>query len=401
MPRALSIAIGLLMLLLVIGATIWFLIRTLKRTEDPASLIFKWILSLIFTGLLLWFAAGVGFDNLGALGIPFACVLYGVAMSVLWAPHLGAILAKPFTSMFDGGDTPPDPQPLYSIAISRRKLGRYEEAVAHIREQLDKFPTDFAGQMMLAEIQAENLNDLPGAQITIQRICNQEGHTPSNITAALLQLADWQLKYWQDPDSARESLEEVRARFPDSEFAHVAAQRIAHLATREHLQATHDRPAIQLRTGPEDFGLRKDQSGLLPPEEDPGLKAAELVQHLEQHPLDCEVRERLAMIYAEHYQRLDYAVRELEQIIQQPGLATRQITRLLSLMADLHIKFGNDYDAARQCLQRILDQYPNCAAAEMARQRLGTLKLEMRGKQTSQSVPLGTYEQDIGLKKKL
>src|SRR5437667_8510830 len=117
MPRALSIAIGLLMLLLVIGATIWFLIRTLKRTEDPASLIFKWILSLIFTGLLLWFAAGVGFDNLGALGIPFACVLYGVAMSVLWAPHLGAILAKPFTSMFDGGDTPPDPQPLYSIAI--------------------------------------------------------------------------------------------------------------------------------------------------------------------------------------------------------------------------------------------------------------------------------------------
>jgi len=82
-------------------------------------------------------------------------------------------------------------------------------------------------------------------------------------------------------------------------------------------------------------------------------------------------------------------------------LGTRQITRLLSVMADLHIKFGNDYEAARECLQRILDQYPNCAAADMARQRLGTLKLELRAKQTNQPVQLGTYEQDIGLQKKL
>ncbi len=138
----------------------------------------------------------------------------------------------------------------------------------------------------------------------------------------------------------------------------------------------------------------------MPPGDNPATQAADYIKQLEKHPLDCEAREKLALIYAEHYQRIDYAIQELEQIIQQPGIATRQITRLLSLMADIHIKFGSDYESARQCLQRIVDQYPNCAATDTARQRLGTLKLELRGKQTTQSVQLGSYEQDLGLKKK-
>ena len=69
-------------------------------------------------------------------------------------------------------------------------------------------------------------------------------------------------------------------------------------------------------------------------------------------------------------------------------------------MADIHIKFGRDLEGARQYLQRIIDQFPNSAPAETARQRLGTLKLELRGKEESRPVQLGSYEQDIGLKKK-
>jgi len=73
---------------------------------------------------------------------------------------------------------------MYSIAQAKRNRGHYTEAVAEIRKQLAKFPGDFDGQLMLAAIEAENLNDLEGAAITIQRLCLQPGHGPRNIALA-------------------------------------------------------------------------------------------------------------------------------------------------------------------------------------------------------------------------
>jgi TolA-binding protein len=270
-----------------------------------------------------------------------------------------------------------------------------------IRTQLESFPHDFRGQMLLAEMQAEDLNDMPSAQVTIQRLCQQKGHSPGAISAALMQLADWQLKHWQDRDAARESLEKIIALFPDTEFAHVAEQRISHLASNTRLIAAHDRPKIQLRAGLDDVGLHKDQAAMVAPVEDIAAKAAEYVKHLDQHPRDAEAREQLAIIYAEHYQRLDYALGELEQIIQQPGQSPKQIVRVLNLMADLQLKCSGDYEAARQTLQRIVDKYPNLGAAEAAQRRLAHLRLELRSKEKAHVVQLGTYEQDLGLKKKL
>jgi hypothetical protein len=69
-------------------------------------------------------------------------------------------------------------------------------------------------------------------------------------------------------------------------------------------------------------------------------------------------------------------------------------------MADVHMKYANDPEAARQCLQRIIDEYPNSAAAEGARQRIPVLNLELRSKKQNQTVQMGSYDQDIGLKRK-
>ena len=52
---------------------------------------------------------------------------------------------------------------------------------------------------------------------------------------------------------------------------------------------------------------------------DPGEAAAAYVRHLEQHPLDMEAREKLAVLYAGHFKRLDLAASELEQMIAQPN----------------------------------------------------------------------------------
>ena len=87
--------------------------------------------------------------------------------------------------------------------------------------------------------------------------------------------------------------------------------------------------------------------------------AAECVKHLEQHPLDTEAREKLAVIYADHYGRLDLAAGELEQMIAQPNQPGRLVVHWLNLLADLQIRRGAGFEVARQTLQRIVDRDPD------------------------------------------
>ena len=130
-------------------------------------------------------------------------MLCALGFVAVWRRNIASLVANPLGSLFDGGDVPVEPQPFYSIAESKRKLGRYTEAVAEIRKQLERFPTDYTGQLMLAEIQAQNRNDLPGAELTVHRLCEQPGHAPRNVVHALTTLADWQVKYNLDPAAAR------------------------------------------------------------------------------------------------------------------------------------------------------------------------------------------------------
>src|SRR5205814_1821500 len=154
-----------------------------------------------------------------------------------------------------GGNIPPDPRPAYSIAISKQKQGHYREAVADIRQQLERFPTDLEGHLLLAEILAVHLQDLPGAEQTIQRWVAQGGHAPKNIAFALYSLADWHLKYGQDREAARRSLQQIIELLPDSEYALGAAQRIAHLGTMEMFLEPHERKKFTVPEGVRNLGL--------------------------------------------------------------------------------------------------------------------------------------------------
>ncbi len=150
--------------------------------------------------------------------------------------------------------------------------------------------------------------------------------------------------------------------------------------------------------GAKNLGLLRDWGPMKPAEASPEQVAADYVKHLEQHPLDTEAREKLAIIYADHYGRLDMATGELEQLIRQPNQPGKLVVHWLNLLADLQIRHGVAYEAVQQTLQQIVDRAPDGAAAEIARHRLALLKLEMKSKDQSQAVKLGTYEQNIGLK---
>jgi hypothetical protein len=138
---------------------------------------------------------------------------------------------------------------------------------------------------------------------------------------------------------------------------------------------------------------------LIPEETNPETLAADLVKHLEQHPLDTETREKLAIIYARHYKRLDLATLELKQMVEQPNQPHKRVAYWLNLLADLQIHGGADYETVRETLLKIVEMFPDMPVAEIARTRLNHLKLEFKGQSKApENKTLGVYEQNIGLK---
>jgi tetratricopeptide (TPR) repeat protein len=381
------------------GSFGWLIVYTIKRAEEPSWMALKWVVTIIVACLMYWQAfplAGQG--GMAAFSGISLAMFYGIIMAITWRHNIGGLLAKPFSSLYDGGDLEIEPRPLYSIAQSKAKLGRYQEAVIEVRKQLERFPTDFEGQMLLAQIQAENLKDLSGADLTIQHLCAQPGHAQKNIAFALYSMADWHLKYASDREAARRVLEQVTVLLPDTEYALTASQRIAHLGDPELLLAPHDRKKFTVTEGVRNLGLLKNPAPIAPAAKDPVQLANEYVSHLEKHPLDMEVREKLAVLYADHYGRLDLAIDQLEQMIQQPNQPARLVVRWLNLLADLQIRFNADYEVIKGTLERIVDLDPKVAAAEIARKRMDLLKLELKAKQPNQAVKMGSYEQNLGLK---
>ena len=400
--RPFELVRGIVLLAVALGAIGWGIWHSLKRSDDPARLLFKWILTVPIV-LFIIFKLGpfATSSQAGAfIGVP-AVAACGILLAAIWRHNLANLVAKPFASLYDGGSEEPIPRPAYSIAQSKQKKGLYLEAIAEIRKQLDRFPTDVEGQLLLAQIQAEDLKDLPAAELTIERLCAQPGHAAQNIVFALYSLADWHLSVTQDREAAQGHLQKVIELFPESEFALGAAHRIAHLGNADMLLASHEEKKYVVPEGVKNLGLLRDQDHLRPAEASPEEVAAACVKHLERHPLDTEAREKLAVIYADHYGRLDMATDELEQMIGQPNQAGRLVVHWLNLLADLQIRHGATYETVRETLQRIIDRDPKAAAAELARNRLSLVRLELKSKEKSQAVKLGSYEQNIGLKRGL
>ncbi len=382
------------MILLVLLVCFGFVVVvTIRKSDEPVRMLVRWVL----TGILLGCMYGVG--QMVAQRPIVGLLLTGLCAVVaagLWRSTISGLLAKPFGDLFDGGSTPPDPHPAYSVALSRQKRGQYLEAVEEVQQQLEQFPTDVEGQLLLAQIQAENLKDLPAAEATIDRFCAQPGHAPQNLAFALYSMADWQLSIGRDREAARKRLNRIIELLPDSEFAAGAAHRLAYLDDPE-MSLEEPRKFI-VTEGMKYPGLVKSRAAAPSEEKPPGQQAAEYLKHLEKHPLDSDAREKLAVIYARQYGRLDLATSELDHLIQTQNQPSRLVARWLNLLADLQIHCGADYETIRQTLQEIIDRDPKGAAAAAAEKRLGLLRLELKDRQDKPAVSLGTYEQNLGLK---
>jgi hypothetical protein len=400
MSQIWEIAANCFWVAIIMGFFGWVLFCSLKRSDEPVKLIIKWFFSLVVLGLHA-FIAVPDFARGGAdavQGLLLTLVL-GIVVNFIWRDSILDAIGGWFGSLYDGGKEEIEPKPYYSTAISKRKMNRPLEAIVAVREQLAKFPSDFEGVTLLASIQAEDTKDLPSAEITLDHFCNSPDAPPRQVAAAWTQMADWHLKIAQDADSARMALEKIIAKFPDSTLSFAAAQRIAHLGgTGKILLEAHDRQPLAVPEGVKNIGLLDSTKFLQPVEADPAELAAVYVKHLEQHPLDTEVREKLAVIYARHYRRLDLAALELNQLIEEPNLPPKRVAHWLNLLANLQIKGGADCDTVRATLEKIVERFPGLPVAELAQSRLARLKLEFKGLEETPGKKLGVYEQNIGLK---
>src|SRR5437016_4286005 len=102
MPEAFFTAVNWLALVGGLGVIVWWLARRSHWKDEPANVPFKAALSLVSLALLIALGHWLGFSYGGAFGVPFAALAFGVVMSIMWAPHVGEWVAKPFTSLFDG-----------------------------------------------------------------------------------------------------------------------------------------------------------------------------------------------------------------------------------------------------------------------------------------------------------
>lgn len=386
----------LLSIVVLIGMSI-ALWRWARGTEEgPVKLTMKagftvsWALAILVVGAkgAEWLALAI-------------TLLGGLAVSLIWAPVFGRVLSDGIGGLYTGGSVETEARPLYSFATAKLNRGDVTGAIAEVRKQLVQFPDDYQGLMLLARIFVERQNNLADASEILERIGSEAQYSEGEQVMALSQLADWRLKYGLDSSGAREALECIERRFPGTEAGYMAAQRLAHLTPQEMLDERKKHKPIEVVEHVGRVGLAPHpREFAVAPGVDPALRAGQLVEHLAEHPQDFEARVELAALYNEHYARPDLAIDQLEQLTNLPNQPMKNVVHCLHHIADIQVEKMQDPAGARRTLEKIIELFPQTAAAENALTRVTYLSLESKGQRAGGVVKLGTYEQNIGLNSK-
>ncbi len=364
-----------------------------RRSDDRRQLVIKWACS-VFLILSCFFI--VWLHNVRLL---LLCVIPCVLFAFIWLPSVGEFLLKPLTSAMEGGSESVEAKPYYFTAVAKRRKSLYDEAMADVRQQLESFPGDPEGMMLLASIQAEDIHDVPAGIATMQELLETPGLSAARTIAALQTVADWQLNLAHDAAAARVSLERIIEGFPGSQASLAAEQRVARLEGVAETKNVRDNTVYKVKTRENPGGLRLNVPQAVSPDQDPLEEASDLVKQLQKYPSDVGTREKLALLYAEQLGRLDLAVGELEQLAAVPNASPKQTAHWLGQLATVHIRFGNDIVAAEKALRRIIEKFPKTAAANQAVSRLATLQGELKAASAATvSKALGNYEKDLGLR---
>src|SRR6266850_3029227 len=117
----------------------------------------------------------------------------------------------------------------------------------------------------------------------------------------------------------------------------------------------------------------------------------EIIRELERCEDDFEGWMMMAELYANHFHDLAEAEQTVLEICDQPKTTTSQLSIALHRLADWHLKFAGDPDAARRALQIICDRLGGTHLAHMAQLRINQLPAtadELHEQHSPRPIPL-------------
>jgi hypothetical protein len=341
---------------------IWLLAVLAEQAADPHQVrgcVFIWSAILGPVALILTWS--------------FGWRLAGLAATIWFLPILQQVLAlRPA----------PITVPIYSRALAAIHQDKYDEAEKAVIHELENCEDDFDGWMMLAELYANQFDDLPAAQELLRQTCEHPGTTPSQFAVAQHRLADWQLKLAQDPGAARAALEEICRRNPRSHLDRMARLRINQLpATREEWIARQGVKKIQLHTlrGPAHDAVSPLSARLS--RQEAFARSQKCVRRLEGNPNDIAAREELARLWAEDLGQVEMAIEQVDLLLAMPGVAPAKAAEWLGLLASWHLRYPQNLAAARTVLERLIRLHPQSPQGFAAQRRLILLDLETKMRQ--------------------
>jgi hypothetical protein len=341
----------------------WTLVEASAGAEGETRAQFKalcltCLVTMAVPALLLVFFAG--WSMLGLAGIALLAPMAGYGASILSAKK-----------------TPP----MYARAIARMKFGKYTEAEWEIIRELEKCEDDFDGWMMLAELYANQFNDLPEAEQSILEICEQPKTTPSQLSIALHRLADWHLQRAGDPAAARRDLQMICNRLPGSHLARMAQLRMNQLpASPAELRRQQSASSIPLPALSETIDKAPAQPDSARQRHEATEAANACVELLKHDPNNVSARERLARLLAEHLDQPARAIEQVKLLLDMPDQPDERRAEWVSLVAAWQIRYLHDTDTARKTLERLLREFPHSAQAFAARRRLQLLDAEAKAR---------------------
>lgn len=271
------------------------------------------------------------------------------------------------------------PRPTYSKAAVELNRGKYEAAEQEIIAELEKCEDDFDGWMLLAELYADQFHDLPAAARMIEETCNQPTTTISEAAVAYHRLADWYLKFEENPGAAVAALERICARYPKTHVERMARLRIRKI-TGEEVENRNAPRTISLPSSVRALDA-EDASGGEGDVDAAAAKARRCSEMLKKNPNDFAARETFARVLAEQLGKADVGIEQLQLLIDVAANDEASASKLpewLALIASWQRKYLNDEAAALETMRRLIREHPQTSHAFTAQRRLQMIEMENR-----------------------
>src|ERR1022692_5086913 len=88
--------------ILPVGIAIWLMVRAFKKSEEPAQLIIKWVITAPVVCFFIFRAMpDVAQGGMAAIVGLIKAILCGLTLAIIWRRSIALIIANPFGSLYD------------------------------------------------------------------------------------------------------------------------------------------------------------------------------------------------------------------------------------------------------------------------------------------------------------